>query len=275
MNVTDTFSAAMIYVMLSRVCALWQIFILKEFNEAKMYPNVNALKELDRLDKISLNENPTEWEKDDCDTLKITSLNCRSLKKHYEDILCDAAMLKSDIICLQETWIENDDTTEDLNIPNYNLYLNSKGKGKGVAAYCKNGTFRHETNIKDENMQISKFSSSTVDVIVIYRSQMGHYRQLNQFLEAIIDRQKPQLVIGDFNFCYLENPLHQTKTFLEKNKFSQLIKEPTHIEGHVLDQAYLRDVEGKLHCSAELHSKYYSDHKGLAIMIKKGIWLHF
>ena len=35
-NVTDTFAAAMVYVMLSRVCALEQIYILNKFDEAKM-----------------------------------------------------------------------------------------------------------------------------------------------------------------------------------------------------------------------------------------------
>jgi hypothetical protein len=43
-NVTDTFAAAMLYVMLSRVCALSQIFILNKFDENKMYPNQKALK---------------------------------------------------------------------------------------------------------------------------------------------------------------------------------------------------------------------------------------
>jgi ATP-dependent exoDNAse (exonuclease V) alpha subunit len=51
-NVTDTFAAAMIYVMLSRVCALSQIFILNKFDETKMYPNQKALKELERLEKF-------------------------------------------------------------------------------------------------------------------------------------------------------------------------------------------------------------------------------
>ena len=96
--------------MLSRVCTLWQIFILNKFDEAKMYPNMKALEELARLDKISLNNNPTCWETKDIRAIKITSLNCRSLKKHHKDILSDNLLLQSDIIGLQEIWIENDDT---------------------------------------------------------------------------------------------------------------------------------------------------------------------
>ena len=82
---------------------------------------------------------------------------------------------------------------------------------------------------------------------------------------------KPQLVIGDFNFCYLDKTFNSTKHFLEKQKFSQLIKQPTHIEGHLLDQAHLRDMDGLLEITTEIQSKYYTDHKGLAMTVKQGI----
>ena len=44
---------------------------------------------------------------------------------------------------------------------------------------------------------------------------------------------------------------------------------PTHIEGHVLDQAYLRDTKNMLDITVESQSKYYSDHKGIAIIAAK------
>jgi hypothetical protein len=270
-NVTDTFAAAMVYVMLSRVCALWQLFILNEFDESKMYPNMKALEELERLDKISQNKNPSNWEKQDNEAMKISSLNCRSLKKHHQDIISDALLLKSEIICLQEIWLENDEIIEDLKIPNYELHINSNGKGKGVAAYYKKDIFMPEIDVKKENMQMSKFTSSTLDVVVLYRSQQANYLELNQNIEAMTNREKPQLLIGDFNFCYLDKSSNATKKYLKENNFSQLIKEPTHIEGHLLDQAYLRDNDGVLECTAEVHSKYYTDHKGLAIIVKKGM----
>ena len=116
-NTADTFTAAMVYVMLSRVCSLSQILILNEFDEKKMYPNLRALEELERLDKISKNNNPTEWEKDDKGAIKISSLNCRSLRKHHKDILSDALLCKSDMISLQEIWLETDEIREDLKIP--------------------------------------------------------------------------------------------------------------------------------------------------------------
>ena len=259
----------MVYVMLSRVCALEQIFILNKFYEAKMYPNTRALEELKRLVKILLNSNPSEWEREDKKALKISSLNCRSLKKHHPDMISDAVLLKSDMICLQEIWLESDENIQDLMIPNYDLYLNSNGRGKGVAAYCRKDIFRHQIDIKRENMQLSKYDAGALDIIVLYRSQQGNHKELIQIIEEIQTEHKPQLIVGDFNFCFMENSSNQTRRYLEKQNFVQMISEPTHIEGNLLDQAYLRDLKGELECTAELHSKYYTDHKGLAIIINK------
>ena len=72
-------------------------------------------------------------------------------------MISDDILLKSDIICLHDIWLDSDDHIEESMIPNYELFLNSNGRGKGVAANCKKGIFRHEHNIKRQNMQLSKF----------------------------------------------------------------------------------------------------------------------
>ena len=255
--------------MLSRICCLDQLLILNEFDESKMFPNMQALAELERLDKISLNRNLTKWEQYTSNTLKIFSLNCRSLNKHFYDIEIDDLILRSDLIGLQETWLNNDENRQSLKIPGYELHLNSYGKGKGLATYYKTCTFNHVLDIKEENMQLSQFSSPNLNIIVLYRSQEGRQRELNEYLKQMKASHTPQLIIGDFNFCYLEKTSSPTKTFLEKESYNQLVREPTHIEGHLLDQAYLRDIEGKLEIFLETQSKYFTDHKGIAITVTK------
>ena len=81
-------------------------------------------------------------------------------------------------------------------------------------------------------------------------------------------KDKPLLVIGDFNFCFLEAS-NATKSYFKKKNFKQIINEPTHTAGHLLDQAYLKDTTGALKYTVELQSKYYTDHKGLAITLEK------
>ena len=44
--------------------------------------------------------------------------------------------------------------------------------------------------------------------------------------------------------------------------------------GNLLDQAYFKDDDGLLECTAEVHSKYYTDHKGLAIIVKQGMIIY-
>ena len=124
-------------------------------------------------------------------------------------------------------------------------------------------------DIKKENMQLTKFTSPTLDVISLYRSQQGSQKELNYYIKEMEPKEKSLLVVGDFNFCYLDSSPNPTKQFLEANNFSQLIREPTHIEGNLLDQAYFRNMDELLECSAVVHSKYYTDHKGLAVIIKR------
>ena len=121
-------------------------------------------------------------------------------------------------------------------------------------------------------MQLSQFSSPNLNIIFLYRSQQGRQRELNEYLKQMKTSGTPQLVIGDFNFCYMAETSSPTKSFLEKESFIQLVREPTHIEGHLLDQAFLQDIDGKLEISLETQSKYFTDHKGIALiaMNKKG-----
>ena len=268
-DVMDIWMAAIAYVMLSRICSLEQLFILNEFDKSKMYPNQQALKELERLEEISINKNFSEWEKENSGLLKISSLNCRSLRKHYPDISSDEQLLKSDIICLQETWLDENTILEEFMIQNYNLHLNSHGKGKGIAIYFNMNVLKHDQDISDENMQLSKFTSSSIDIVVIYRSQNGNHEDFIKNLKSLRSSKKPQMIIGDFNFCYHENNL--TLKYLHINNFDQIIQEPTHIEGSLLDQAHVKDVKRKFKYLVEVHSKYYSDHKGLSIVIQKGL----
>ena len=54
--------AAQAYVMLSRVQCLQQLYIIEELPENKIIADPKALVELDRLDRVSINQNPQVWE---------------------------------------------------------------------------------------------------------------------------------------------------------------------------------------------------------------------
>ena len=145
------------------------------------------------------------------------------------------------------------------------------GKGKGIATYYRKDKFRHVANIKKTNIQMSKFSSDVLDVVVLYRSQEGNKQEMNQLIKQLENVHIPLLVIGDFNFPYMEEGANSTKQLFTANKYSQLIREPTHIEGNIIDQAYFRDETGLMEITTETQTKYYSDHRGIAVVARSNM----
>ena len=61
MDIDSVFGKAMAYVMLSRVQSLDQVYILGKLNPKKITVDQKCLEELKRLERISINRNPTPW----------------------------------------------------------------------------------------------------------------------------------------------------------------------------------------------------------------------
>ena len=79
--------AAQAYVMLSRGECKDQLLILEELPEHKIYPDKDALEELERMRKISINNNPTPWETvSKPNVVKVSYLNTRSIKNKFNCI---------------------------------------------------------------------------------------------------------------------------------------------------------------------------------------------
>ena len=93
---------------------------------------------------------------------------------------------------------------------------------------------------------------------------------MHQLIKQLENVHIPLLIIGDFNFPYLGERANSTQQFFTSNKYSQLVREPTHIEGNILDQAYFRDETGLLEIAAETQTKYFTDHRGIAVTVKQG-----
>ena len=55
------------------------------------------------------------------------------------------------MICLSKTWLDETDELFDLQMDNYLLHVNSAGRGK------------------EEDLQVSKFTSIDLDIISMYR----------------------------------------------------------------------------------------------------------
>ena len=118
-HIDSVFEEAQGYVMLSRVQELKQVYIIEKFDPKKIYPSRKALVELERMNKVSWNENHEPWSKDNDDSIKIASLNCAGLRAHYEDIKADDKLHKADVIFLVETSLKKDDEIEEFILEGY------------------------------------------------------------------------------------------------------------------------------------------------------------
>ena len=62
-DLSSVFEPAQAYVMLCRVQCIDQVLIYKKVDEKKIRTSQGCLEELQRLQKISINLNPTPWNK--------------------------------------------------------------------------------------------------------------------------------------------------------------------------------------------------------------------
>ena len=169
--------------------------------------------------------------------IKIAAMNCMNLNNNYEDIVVDKTLMESSIIAFSETWL---DQKTIMNINGYNAHFNSIRPGKGLVLYWKDNAFQPALDIKQEKMQLTKLKSSELEVIAVYRSDQGNTLELIQHLADMIKPEVATVICGDFNICYKANRCNRVSQFLERNGFSQLMKEATHIRGRHIDHFYFK-----------------------------------
>ena len=91
----------------------------------------------------------------------IVSLNIRSLKKHYADLISDPIIPHADVVCLQETWLEENENVNSYQIPGFHSSFNSVKRGRGVATFYKQNN--QIEDVKHRNFQISKIVTEHCD----------------------------------------------------------------------------------------------------------------
>ena len=248
---------AMAYVMCSRCQLLEDIYIAGNFDPKKIKCIPIALDEANRLEKISLS-----WKVKDVSYLSIISLNVSSLSAHFEDLKNDYDIMGKDLICLQETHV-HPGQEKNFNIEGYDSVFASYGKGKGQASYSKLGLSEPITCVDpDGTYQITKMLVKDVTVISMYLSQNAKLDEVSEFVR--FHATEKCIVTGDFNFTPDKSNLlsQQLKTL----NFSQLIQEPTHKEGNIIDHIHVSPILKD--CTAShLEYVYFSDHQGVCVNI--------
>ena len=235
---------------------------------SKIYGHMQAIEELKRMNKVAVNQQPSDWNNLNKKNIRISILNCGSLRHQIEHVRLDKVLTVSDVICTTETWLWPDEDDSAYDLDGYMVRHNSVGRGRGISVYYKSSKFDHIEDINEEKIQVSKYSGRKMDLVVVYRAPNGNDGKLRDHLAHLIDVKRSTMVCGDFNMCYIDNKKNRTTTFLLNNGFKQYVKESTHIDGGHIDHVYL-NTEDIVVPTVDLYSPYYTarDHDALCVSI--------
>ena len=194
------------------------------------------MNELQRLQKISINRNPTLWHKRDSSSVKIASVNCCGLLPHLRDIRNDWKLLNGDILHLLETSLPVEIDTQGIKIYGYSSHFIKVGNGKGIGAFTKEILqHKHEQEVVKPTLQILKVKIGRIDSISVYRSSNHSIPDTSETLKQVIEVGRPTLITGDFNICSAKNPTNGITESLTKIGFRKMIDRATHIQGGHID----------------------------------------
>ena len=68
--------------------------------------------------------------------------------------------------------------TAEFKLPGYSSHAVNVGNGKGILTFYKAAVVEHKEDLKEANLQITKFMSATLDIINTYRSSNGNSVEL-------------------------------------------------------------------------------------------------
>ena len=191
------------------------------------------------------------------------TFNCRSLRSKVPQVLDIALENKVDILLLQETWLRKSDSALLAQINEYNFEIFQVRKrhkvdlGGGVAIIFNKSLKIKQIKVKQFlSFEVVGCSLETVaeeiDIFTLYYpgySTKHKYTYL-QFLSELSDffslfcTQRTVLVTGDFNIHFEDLERNETKLFsdiLYANNLNQIITEPTHSAGGILDFVLIND----------------------------------
>ena len=257
-DLTGKKQAAVGYVALSRVQELEQLYITGSFSRDHLFPNSDALDELNHMKETALNN--------DFLFPLITTCNALSFKGKYADLHSSPFVFKSSVVCVQETWFHLDWTDEYLQkrfaVDGYQAEFNGRGNGKGIAVYYKEN-FHHVKSITEKTYWITKVRSAEHTVINVYKSchdpAQSHF--LKDLDSLLVDVDGATYIVGDFNEDLLQDVI-TTRTFLEERNFQQHVEFATHRYGGLIDHVYVRNAN----ISLVQESPYFTDHDLIYIM---------
>ena len=260
------------YVALSRVTSLQGLYLIGKFNIAAISSDESVKREYEYLrENQSLNMLEIDTAVLD-NNLVLTVSNVRSLIRHVNDIKSDMVMVSSDLILCTETQLgllfENT-VGDEIKIPDFSLSCNNAAhKFSSLAFYYRHANILFRHVFMTEGFSIVEvvkedFAPSTWNILLLYRKKDLPIKQYLECLSYLVESRKIHVIVGDFNL----KPNVELRNILQQ--YEQLVVEPTHISGSLLDHAYIRqDVLDLFYVEVTVKTLFFSDHDAVRIVIQ-------
>ena len=145
--------------------------------------------------------------------------------------------------------------------------INSQGKGMGIATFY-NDRYSHIQSVTHAQYQMTLISSSTEDIINVYRSEGAPSNELTTDINQLFNKKRRTIIVGDLNICSFREKFHTVVRYFQKLGFRQQVLLPTHQGGGYIDHVYIYDppesTERQI-INVSQQSVYFTDHDILFI----------
>jgi hypothetical protein len=253
-----------IYTMLSRAKSMKGLKLCS-FHEQKIKVNATALQEMERLKKN--NQLQTETFHKNIHALPslvvVTYLNIRSLKQYYPDLAADMMSEFSGFLCFSET-----------NVSRYHTFpicdmkvISCSNKHHGTVIYSSYSD-AEEVSFECSHLEVAATMYKGLLLAAIYTPPSSSFSDVSGDLKLLLNQVQclssqglisKVAVVGDFNMSFQQ--MTSLQPVVESYGLSQVVSEPTHQLGSILDLLFTNIIDYNL---ANI-PVWFSDHHAIIL----------
>lgn len=211
-------------------------------------------------------------------TLTISNINIRSLRKHSIDVRFDQNIMNSDIIAFTETQLLPNDNDKEIKNDLHPFVLHRHDhptdKYSSLAVCTKQNIVigkqqYYQTTDSLKLVLHDNVTFQTISLLLLYRKQSTNFEEYTANVAHVLNTSDIDIIFGDFNVNYFnENDINPLNSVMNSLNYTQIVKQPTFLfSGSLLDQIYVKLSKFDI-IENNVIGIYYSDHDMLKLLIK-------
>ena len=260
----DNFQPGMAYVALSRCESMEDVKIAGKFDITQIKASPRALEAKQEIDEIDSNRRQAEQLNRENNFI-VSYLNVqKGLNVKELDVQHDDILTSSDVFGIGETCLEENDK---VHFSGYSGVFENVRNGQGTSAFIKDGLEFDAQTFSSDKISAIYLKSDMVDIIFLYISKNYSWNELKPVLNGWINNKRSVAILGDVNWQFDTSTTDMGTYLLNELKFRQLIEDPTHDSGHIIDHIYINEKLWQENPTITQISVNYSDHDLIQLKI--------